>query len=210
MPAPAGMDAGTASQLIPGVGPTLGGAVERRIGVAVLLILAAGATAVVAERPLMRIVVAAEQPVRVLAIRDGDEPGALVVEVENHSQKSVWSAAFLVSPADCARSGHPAAKWLAFPDDAPSSRTPQRTLEVGARTKLLLLPVHYQQMLRYQLKAGCPEEARPDIFLRTVAFCDGTGWEGFADGPEHTVWAGRAWSPPQKPQCQSGRGPTRG
>lgn len=83
-------------------------------------------------------------------------------------------------------------------------------LEPGAHVTLALPESRYRQFIAYQRKAGCFDTALPELTLRAVVFCDGSGWEGFAIGPGHSLWSGRPWTPPSKPECRasSGRGPT--
>jgi hypothetical protein len=173
-------------------------------GVGVLLTLTlcplAGAKGATKE-PLLRVVVARQQPVRVVAVHRLHHVAAVVVEIRNESQKRVGDAEFVVAPAECPRSNHPVASILAFPEDASRPVRWAHGLEPGGRAQVLLSDALYRQMIDQQRKAGCGDAARPEIVLRTVAFCDGTGWEGFADGPEHAAWSGRPWAPPQTPRC---------
>jgi hypothetical protein len=61
-------------------------------------------------------------------------------------------------------------------------------------------------MERWKKKYGCAETVLPELVLMNVVFTDGTGWEGFADGPNHDQWNGRPWTPPP---AQPEKGPRR-
>jgi hypothetical protein len=158
--------------------------------------------------PVLRIVVAHKQPVEVLDARLESHPSlpeSLLVEIVNTSGKRAWLVEFTLAPADCPHSDHPIASSLTYPAKSPRTNESSlaNTLEPGAHATLVLPGSRYRQVIAYQRKAGCPATALPELALSAVTFCDGSGWEGFASGPGHSLWSGRPWQPPSKPECRA-------
>jgi len=160
------------------------------------------------EPQLLHILSASDQPIHVVRVRLAAQPaarGSLLVEITNASPRRAWRVEFAVAPADCPRADHPLATLLAYPRNTlPGNQPlPVDALDPGTGTTLLLPESRYREILAYQRKAGCADAVLPELTLLTVAFCDGSGWEGFADGPDHAIWSGRPWTPPSKPTCRA-------
>jgi len=146
-------------------------------------------------------------PVRVADVTfdRGDSRQDVLVTVENVSGKRIRTIEYNVVPEDyCAGSQ----KWI-YPVIAygnpktTGSRTnpPELPIAPGKIVIFRIPALTYSGILQRQRTAKCAIDAKPDFTILTVAFCDGTGWEGFADGPDHAFWNGRPWLPPDRTAC---------
>jgi len=153
----------------------------------------AGAAAAVGldEPAILRVIAASDQPIHVVSVRLGREhshDGSLAIDVENASAKPAWLLEFTIAPTDCPHSDHPVAVTVTYPAEGGRNPTsPVQALNPGARARLTVPESEYRRLIAYQRKAGCPETAIPELTLRAVAFCDGSGWEGLAGGSDHTM-----------------------
>jgi hypothetical protein len=154
-----------------------------------------------------QIVNAVGGPVRVtnVAFRYGNSRGDVLISIENASRKRIRAIEYNLAGAVCPRSeklvypifiyGDP--KALGFRSQkasgAPIAPTGTAVIQVAAST--------YSGLVERQRSDGCASEAKPEFTVQHVVFCDGTGWEGFADGPDHSLWNGRPWTPPDRTPC---------
>ena len=151
------------------------------------------------QSDVLNIVRAPNEPVSIVDVRFGDI-GDLLVEVTNISPKSVIFAGYILAPFDhCPESDHPMSFGVGYGDwrmlsgdgthkiDPPAPAGQKVILRVPRKT--------YELILNSQKRAKCPFSAKPDLYLDKVAFDDGSGWEGFADGVDHSEWNGRPWIP---------------
>jgi len=160
----------------------------------------------------LRIIRSPNEPVQVVGVRfiksAQSNSRDLLLEVENLSAKSVRFVGYTVAPAGCPRSDHPAAYNIGYGDWAAISVTGKHVdpaIPAHVRKNVNLPASVYAGYLSYQKSHGCSADQRPELTLDKVAFCDGTGWEGFADGPDHSQWNGRDWKPSGRSKCSESR-----
>jgi|WetSurMetagenome_2_1015567.scaffolds.fasta_scaffold195447_2 hypothetical protein len=156
----------------------------------------------------LRFIRSPNEPVQVIGVRSiksgQSNSRDLLIEIENLSTKSIRFVGYTVAPADCPRSDHPAAYNIGYGDWAAVSVTEKHVdaaIPAHARKEVLLPASVYSGYLSYQKSHGCSSDQRSEVWLKNVAFCDGTGWEGFADGPAHSEWNGRDWKPSGLSNC---------
>ncbi len=151
------------------------------------------------QSDLLNIVRAPDEPLNIVDIRLGNsKSGDLIIEVENISSKPVTFIGYTLAPADdCPKSDHPLAFWVGYGDWSVLPGDGERGVDppVNPNHKVTLTFSRYGGILKYHRWAKCPAGVKPDLYLNKVAFSDGTGWEGFADGIDHSEWNGRAWFP---------------
>lgn len=158
---------------------------------------------------ILKIISGSNEPVRVIGIQS-IKPGQsdLLISIENLTARPIRFASYTVAPADCPRSDHPAAFGIGYGDWSAVSigREPiDSPIPAHGRTEIRL-PAHiYSGFVNYQKSHGCSSQKRPELWLDKVAFCDGTGWEGFADGPAHSEWNGRDWKPSGRSKCSESK-----
>jgi hypothetical protein len=153
------------------------------------------------------VVEAPGQPVRIVGVSLNSN-GSLLAGIENRSSKEVRYVELSLSPhGPCPRSDHPLSFVIVYGDRsafAPARMPgvePQRSIPAGERVTLDISTSTYRGVIRSQQAAGCPASAKPAVTLIRVAFCDDTGWQGFADGPEHSRWNGKDWTPDTPGNC---------
>src|SRR5262245_41942273 len=123
-------------------------------------------------------------PVAVVRAEASDAPngevGDLLITVANRATKTIGLVEFWLTPADCPGSRKPAGLAVAYGGagraDAPIPVGGTATVTIGGGV--------LRRVVRYQLQAGCAIDARPVLTLARVGFCDGSGWEGYATGPD--------------------------
>jgi hypothetical protein len=151
---------------------------------------------------VIKIVRAPNEPVNIVDIRFANT-GDLIVEVDNTSSKPIIFVGYVLSPFDrCPKSDHPMALWVGYGDWSVLSNDSSHKIDppVGPSHKVTLTVSRkaYEGILSSQKSAKCPSSAKPELYLNKVAFSDGSGWEGFADGVDHSEWNGRLWVPERK------------
>ena len=148
----------------------------------------------------LKIVKALNEPVRITDVRSSGRDNELLIEVKNTSPKSIIFIQYVFAPAnDCPKSNHPLAYSISYGNlslisDNKNQRikppiAPNQTVAITISSKI------YEGVLKSQKSAKCTNSAKPELVLRKVAFNDNTGWEGFADGVDHSQWSGRQWTP---------------
>lgn len=126
----------------------------------------------------------------------------LLVEVLNVSTKVVRFVGYTLDPPDrCPRWRHPLSYWIWHGDPTALSGRPLKgppgvPLQPGERIDLVVKGDYLESIRSMSIRAKCPPGVRSEMTISKVAFTDGTGWEGFADGPNHDQWNGRPWTPP--------------
>ena len=154
------------------------------------------------QADVLKLVRAPNEPVSILEIRFANS-GDLLIDIENISPKPMIFAGYVLAPFDrCPKTDHPMAVWIGYGDwsvisgngihkiDAPIDPAHKVTLTVSRKV--------YDEILNSQKLAKCISSAKPELYLDKVAFNDGSGWQGFADGVDHSEWNGRPWIPERK------------
>ena len=158
----------------------------------------------------LKIISSTNEPVRLIRIHPV-KPGQsdLLIEIENLTAKPIRFVSYRLAPADCPRSDHPAAVGIGYGDWSAAFPHLRKYIESpipGYGKKGIRFPRSlYKELLQYQKSHGCLSHQRPELMLDKVAFCDGTGWEGFAGGPHHSEWNGRDWTPSGLSNCSESR-----
>lgn len=206
----------------------------RFVGVAVGCLLLASLARGAQEKPrsdggvdvdpanLISICGAANEPVSVVAThararaeassRSGSPIADLIVEVTNRSDKPVSYIRYTLDPPDrCPGWSHPFSYWVWYGQPVgPSHRkipgTAGPPVAPGKKVELVLRGVDLEFIRWKGIQAKCHPGAKSDLTIAKVAFTDGTGWEGFADGPNHDQWNGRPWTPPPATQEKPKKG----
>ncbi len=154
---------------------------------------------------ILKIIRSPNEPVRVIGVRlTNPAESELLIEIENLTAKPIQFVFYTVAPADCPRSDHPAARDVGYGDWAAVSQVRKAIdppVPPYGRKEISYPSSIYSGFIGYQKNHGCSSQQRPELYLRNVAFCDGTGWEGFADGPNHSEWNGRDWKPAGNSNC---------
>jgi hypothetical protein len=154
---------------------------------------------------ILKIIRSPNEPVRVIGVRPANPAQSeLLIEIENLTAKPLQFVFYTVAPADCPRSDHPAAYNVGYGDWAAVSQIRKAIdppLPPHGKQEISFPSSVYSGFIRYQKNHGCSPHQRPELYLLNVAFCDGTGWKGFADGPDHSEWNGRDWKPAGNSNC---------
>lgn len=152
------------------------------------------AAALIDQSDWLKIARSPNEPVRVAETRF-DDAGKIIIQVENISSQPIIFIGYILAPADCPKSNHPAAFYLRYGDqsglrgngeheiDPPVDPSGRATLTISQKT--------YKGILNAQKSAKCASAAKPKLNLMRVVFADRSGWEGFADGVDHSEWNGR-------------------
>jgi hypothetical protein len=156
----------------------------------------------------LKILRAPNEQVRVIGVRHATSvqlnPGDLLIDIENLSEKPIRFIYYTLAPADCPSSDHPVSFGVGYGDwsaVSPRKTTTDSPIPAHGRREISFPASIYSGFLNYQKSHGCSPRQRPELTLDKVAFCDGTGWEGFADGPDHSEWNGRDWKPAGRSNC---------
>lgn len=156
----------------------------------------------------VNLVTASDQPIAVTGVVVGGtqaEPADLAISFINMAPAPIRYVRFLVVQADCPHSRKPPANVVAYGDgsafDAGAPNPGDQPLPSGASATVRLSAGTWARLKAAQLSAGCAVETRPQLVLSHVALCDGSGWQGVAGGPEHSIWVGRPWAPVSSGQC---------
>lgn len=167
-----------------------------------IIMLALGAAYGRPDGAIVEYIEAPQQPVHVKEVSIS-ESGDLVISIHNTSDKYIRLIVFGLSGALCPASGKPPALAVGYGDwtvvNSENSGPGEPALLPGSVAWVVMPASTYNWMLADQIKRDCKDTARPQLILKLVAYCDGTGWEGFADGPNHAYWNGRAWTPEGTP-----------
>jgi hypothetical protein len=170
--------------------------------------LACAGVASARQQSVVEYLEAPDQPVRVKSVSLA-KSGDLEVVIRNASPQAVRFVGFLLAPAECPAPIKPAALWMAYGDrsalDGEANQPAEAALLSGEAITLSLSATSYQRVLGGQVARGCSADALPQLLLDKVAYCDGTGWEGIADGADHSAWNGRPWTPKGAAQNCRGR-----
>ncbi len=154
------------------------------------------------QSEVLTIIRAPNEPVNIVDIRFANA-GDLFIEVENTSSKPIIFVGYVLSPFDrCPKSDHPMALWVGYGDwrvlSNDSNHKIDPPVDPNSKVTLTVSRKAYEGILNSQKSAKCPSSAKPELYLNKVAFDDGSGWEGFADGIDHSEWNGRLWIPERK------------
>ena len=154
------------------------------------------------QSDVLKIVRAPNEPVNIVDIRFANT-GDLLVEVKNTSSKTIIFIGYVLAPFDrCPESDHPMALWVGYGDWSVLSNDGSHKIDPpvdpSRKVTLTISRKAYEGILNSQKAAKCPSSAKPELHLNKVAFNDGSRWEGFADGVDHSEWNGRLWVPEQK------------
>jgi hypothetical protein len=145
---------------------------------------------------------APNEPLKIEGIRRGDS-GDIQIDVSNISSKTIIFAGYHFSPRDdCPKSNHPLSFWVGYGDWKMLGRKGDVKIDPPIppnRKVTMTIPLKmYRVILQEHKFARCLDSAKPGLTLGNVAFSDGAGWEGLADGPDHSEWNGRPWIPERK------------
>jgi hypothetical protein len=127
----------------------------------------------------------------------------LLIDLENVSSKPIIFVGYVLAPFDrCQKSDHPMAFWIGYGDwtvlSANGSHEIDAPVDPSHKVTLTISQKVYDGILNSQKLAKCPSSAKPELYLDKVAFNDGSGWQGFAGGADHSEWNGRLWIPERK------------
>lgn len=174
-------------------------------GVSVLS--APGAEAGFENESAVRLSPAPNEPVKVKAIHSDPKKREmsldLVIEIQNRAEKPIRYIAYTLGWPSCPKAHtKPLSPMIEYGEMGPGSR--KKEIGIGATAELHIPGKTLDGIAKWATKNGCASTVRPDFVLEKVVFSDGTGWEGFADGPEHRQWNGRPWTPsPVRPKSES-------
>jgi len=123
----------------------------------------------------------------------------VIVEIVNRSTRPVSFVQYGLQPPDeCTGWSHPLTLFIWYGRTTTPTEEQARAeppIAPGAHREIIIPGYEFQAIRSRMQMSRCRPSLKSRLVIEKVAFSDGTGWEGFADGPEGDQWNGRPWTP---------------
>lgn len=156
---------------------------------------------------ILTIVRGRDEPVTVEAVDllKGSTRGDVAVRVRNNGPRVVTFISYVLERVDCPKVSKVVGHGFVVGGREHVTRANRYLvrsappLSAGSTVTFMVPRKIYLKYARLAKDSSCPVGSHPELVLLRVAFEDGSGWEGYADGPGHGEWWGRPWTPQKYP-----------